>query len=471
MDGSAPNKRKRETISVAVPSSHEHLKAELKQYVQTETTKINEEIKRRVNEMNDEIDRRINEIERMEKMEVEKEGSENFGETMSISKVGGTGLNLYKRKDVSFPAGWEGGFKYSKPKYEYGRTLPDLSDLKITGNLDNIKKITRTQKILWPEFSWQSIPGDDSSRVYEMFAKDVSRIGYDDKGRIWSLICPQRGVFIPSVGTLMIEVTVTGIRGWVDEPNRSIFGNVGIQGNIWIEPSDNDMINELKKAVEMNLSKYGADAKNLPFSKANAIKMKAHAVGKPYEEFWPVQNGTDPTFYHPPFTQHWDESFSVYHLEVEMGKPISTGNPLLDDFNMMLIELFNLMSGNLVSEGQRVAWNVWTGDPEIVDTKEWEEHAEKWFHSLTVKHEYPEGDPGVARYADGTLFRPKFEIESAFGIIGKFVSKYWKVLMATVDEDKPSPLRFFNNFLIRKKGQELGEKNKEDEEEEKKKVD
>ena len=89
---------------------------------------------------------------------------------------------------------WKGGFRDTNPDYVYdGVQKPDLSDLPITGNLDNIDKITRMQKILWPQFSWQAIPGDESSRVYEMFAQDISRIGYDDEGRIWSIICPQRG--------------------------------------------------------------------------------------------------------------------------------------------------------------------------------------------------------------------------------------------------------------------------------------
>jgi hypothetical protein len=79
------------------------------------------------------------------------------------------------------PPGWKGGFKDSHPEYNYEVVQPDLCDLPITGNLDNIDKITRMQKVNWPQFSWQSIPGDESSRLYEMFAPDISRIGYDDE--------------------------------------------------------------------------------------------------------------------------------------------------------------------------------------------------------------------------------------------------------------------------------------------------
>ena len=336
----------------------------------------------------------------------------------------------------ALPDGWKGGFKDSNPTYENG----DVSDLPITGNLENIDKITRTQKILWPEFSWQSIPGDESSRVYEMFAKDVSRVGYDDTGRIWSIICPQRGLFVPPFGTIMIEVTVLGVRGWVDEPSNSLFGNIGIRGNIWIEPSNNAVVKEFATVFE--------SLTNFPLSKENAIKIRAHAVGKPHEEFWSIKNGTDTNFYHPPFTTHWDEAFSVYNLEVEMGKQILTGNELVDDFNAMLLKLFNNMSGNLVSEGQRVAWNVWAAKPELVNTAEWKEHAALWFHSLTVLHEYPAGDPGVPRYADGTEFRPKFHVEDNLKIVGGFVSEHWDSIKNFLKPDEPSFLRFLGDQLF-----------------------
>ena len=81
-----------------------------------------------------------------------------------------------------------------------------------------------------------------------------------------------------------------------------------------------------------------------------------------------MTNGTDPAFYHPQFAQHWEEAFSVYNLEVEVGKQIMTGEKLVDDFNAMIIELFNSVSGNTFAQGQRVAWNLWTNEPEIVDT-------------------------------------------------------------------------------------------------------
>jgi hypothetical protein len=70
----------------------------------------------------------------------------------------------------AIPDGWVGGFPESKPAYAYPQLKPDLSDLPILDNMDNIDSLTRQQKVRWPQFSWLSTPGDASSRVYQMFA-------------------------------------------------------------------------------------------------------------------------------------------------------------------------------------------------------------------------------------------------------------------------------------------------------------
>jgi len=310
------------------------------------------------------------------------------------------------------------------------------------GNLDNISKITRMQKVLWPQFSWQSVPGDESSRIYEMFAKDISRIGYDDTGRIWSIICPQRGVGTDLLGTMMLEVRVTGVQGWVDEPSRDIYAKMGVEGMVWFEnPAEGK--NPLLTSFEERM-----DKKNFPFSKANAIRVNGHMVGKPYEEFWPMVNGTDPTFFHPKFCKHWDEAFSVSNLKVEIGKQVMTGDELLDNFNEAILNIFNLVKGNILMEGQVVAWNVWFGEPELVDTAEWENHAKKWLHSITVEHEYPEGDAGTATFYDGTPFEPTDLAERNLRILKEFVTANWNLLKSV---DKPDMIDLLKDHLWEKK--------------------
>ena len=54
--------------------------------------------------------------------------------------------------------GWKGGFLKKHPETNY----PDvnLCNLDMTDNLDNIGKITRQQRVLWPEFTWETHPGE-----------------------------------------------------------------------------------------------------------------------------------------------------------------------------------------------------------------------------------------------------------------------------------------------------------------------
>ncbi|MDE5090066.1 MAG: hypothetical protein O4805_24260, partial [Trichodesmium sp. St16_bin2-tuft] len=86
--------------------------------------------------------------------------------------------------------GWVGGFEQSNPAFAYPN--PDLSSLDFLDNMDNIKLLQRQQKVLWPEFSWKTEPDkEDGKRCYRMFAPDISRLGYTNEGRIYSIICPQ----------------------------------------------------------------------------------------------------------------------------------------------------------------------------------------------------------------------------------------------------------------------------------------
>jgi hypothetical protein len=372
-----------------------------------------------------------------------------FNPTSSSSLSGWKGG--FKATSSSSLSGWKGGFKDTCQDFSYEVPRPDLSRIPITKNLDNIDKITRMQKIFWPQFSWLAVPGDESTRLYNLFANDISRLGYDDEGRIWSIICPQRGFELPLLGTLMLEVTVTGVRGWVDEDTRSACADIGVVGILWIEPD----INPFAQLFGFLLETF-----DFPFSKLKAAKVHGHAVGKPYEEFWRMSNGTDPFFFHPESMQHWDEAYSVYHLQVEMGDQILTNIPIVDDFNELLIKAFNVGSGNILMKGQKVAWNVWPNEPEVVDTEEWKKHAEKWFHSITVKHTYPTGDyKDNPTYFDGTEFNPlenTNEIEAVLGDLKRFLTKHFKTIEkeAETSDEKEDLLRvagFLKDHLSEKK--------------------
>ena len=68
--------------------------------------------------------------------------------------------------------------------------------------------------------------------------------------------------------------------------------------------------------------------------------------------------------------------------------------------------MFNTASGNMLSEGNILYWNVWFTAPEKVKQKEWENHAELWRKSIQADHGAPNGQGTISRYFDGTPFRP-----------------------------------------------------------------
>src|SRR3569832_1804459 len=132
--------------------------------------------------------------------------------------------------------GWVGGISSSNHAFAYQTT--DLSSLPMLGNKDNIPLLQRQLDVLLPEFSWQTVIGDETSRCYQMFAPDISRAGYTSAGRVYSVICPQQGAWSPTLGDLNIEVTVTAQRGWVNEATPDldaslVAADMTVTGQIW----------------------------------------------------------------------------------------------------------------------------------------------------------------------------------------------------------------------------------------------
>ena len=302
-------------------------------------------------------------------------------------------------------AGWVGGFEQSNPAFAYPN--PDLSSLDFLDNMDNIKLLQRQQKVLWPEFSWKTEPDqDDGKRCYRMFAPDISRLGYTNEGRIYSIICPQQGYSSPTLGSFNVEVTVTGNRGWVNEDTKELAADMGVIGKIWFAPSakDNKYLNLFKRYFE---------DKNLgfPFSKANAIQVKTHAPNDPGQSKFKVSQGSSTRFPIPEFAKHEGIAWALGHIEVQIGELIETGQEEVDRFNQFILDIFNLASGNMLKNGNILTWNVWLNAPELVDFDEWQGHAELWRKSLQADHgKKPEGPGTIARYYDGTEFHPIKEL-------------------------------------------------------------
>jgi hypothetical protein len=312
--------------------------------------------------------------------------------------------------------GWVGGFAESNPAFAY--PTPDLSSLEMLDNLANIPLLQRQQKVVWPEFSWETDPGAaDPRRCYQMFAPDISRLGYTNEGRVYSIICPQQGACSPTLGSLNVEVTVTGNRGWADEANRELAADMTVVGKIWFGPSAHEGL--IVKDLAQFLAKHNH---TFPFTKENAIKVQTFRPNDPTHPIFPLTKGETKAFPIPDFARHEGLAWSVGHLGVEIGNIEKTGEALVDDFNQMILDIFNMASGNMLRAGNTLTWNVWFTAPELVDQAEWAAHAEKWRTSIDADHGSPYGNGSTARYFDGSPF------EAAKTILleeGAKLAQYW----------------------------------------------
>jgi hypothetical protein len=217
---------------------------------------------------------------------------------------------------------------------------------------------------------------------------------------VYSIICPQQGAYSPLFGALNVEVTVTGQRGWAKESTKQMAADMSVVGKIWFSPSAKDkeafkLLRDLLKIV------------NLPFpvSKTSAIVVKTYKPGNPQQPIFPLRSGQSTDFKIPDFARHEDEAWDVAHLGVEIGAIETIGNEIVDDFNQMFLDIFNLAKGNMLQDGNVLSWNVWFTAPEVVDQAEWSEHAKKWRDSIDVGHASPDGPGTDSRYYDGTPFK------------------------------------------------------------------
>lgn len=297
------------------------------------------------------------------------------------------------------PPGWVGGFAQSNPAFAYPD--PNLSSLPMLGNMDNVVLLQRQQRVRWPEFSWETRPGIPESRCFQMFAPYISQIGYTDEGRVYSIICPQQGVWLGDKLCLNVEVTVTGQRGWVDEATRELAGDMTVEARIWFSPGVHQGVAfEDAWILLKNLEPH------FPMDKENAIRVTTHRRGDPDQPIFPVLKGEATWFESPAFAKH-PEAWTVGNVDVEIGPFKKINDPVVDEFNALVMEAFNLGSGNLLLPGTVLSWNVWFTAPQLVNQVAWREHAERWRKSIDAHHGSPYGPGSQVRYFDGTLFNPE----------------------------------------------------------------
>ena len=294
------------------------------------------------------------------------------------------------------PPGWVGGFAESNPAFAY--PTPDLGSLRLLRNMDNIDLLDRQMAAYWPEFSWQTKPGNEDSRCFVMFAHNISRIGYTNAGRVYSFICPQTGTCSPSLGSMNTEVTVLTQRGWVDEPSRTLAADMTVEVKTWFGPSAHQ-----QPLVQLLWRLLADNGLPFPARKADAIRISTHASGNALQESFPVRDGVSSRFDSPAFTEH-PEAWTVANVEVEMGTVQTAHHQLVDDFNQLVVDLNNMASGNMLASKNVLTWNVYFTHPDLVNREEWREHAEKWRDSIDADHGSPDGPGTSPRYADGTPF-------------------------------------------------------------------
>lgn len=311
-------------------------------------------------------------------------------------------------------SGWKGGYSTALPQFAYPD--PNLNALLLQDNMVNIDKLERQQKVLWPEFSWEVEKGNSKTRCYQMFAPDISRLGYNSLGRVFSIICPQQGYSSPTIGSFNVEVTVTGNRGWADEdPDptnpeiKPMAADMSVAGKIWFAPSAKT--NKFVKIISAFFDKMGYP---FPLSKANAIVIPTSLKGDPGQPMFPLRKGSSTWFEIPDFARHDQIAWNHAHLDVQIGGVEPTGVPLVDDFNNLILDLFNLASGNMLQKDNILSWNVWFNAPETVNQDEWRGHAEKWRTSIDVDNTSPDGPASKPRYFNGA----PFTVEDSIGTIG-----------------------------------------------------
>merc|ERR1712048_966997 len=137
------------------------------------------------------------------------------------------------------------------------------------------------------------------------FARFISRLGYDDAGRVWSIICPQQG-FGSAFGDMNVEVSVTGVRGWTDEPNRLTGSEMTVTGKVWFTANNR----EDGSALFRFILGFLASQTELPFTKDRAIQVRTSSPDDDEQAFFTVLPGLDPSYPVPYFKTRWD--YGIY---------------------------------------------------------------------------------------------------------------------------------------------------------------
>lgn len=74
-------------------------------------------------------------------------------------------------------------------------------------------------------------------------------------------------------------------------------------------------------------------------------------VGMPSHPVFPLRSVVSKEFPTPDFAMHYKEAWSLGNLDVQIGAIVKTGYPLVDEFNQLVMDIFNFDSGNMLLKG------------------------------------------------------------------------------------------------------------------------
>ena len=275
--------------------------------------------------------------------------------------------------DKNPPPGFNGGGWYG---YGSEFNTPEYNSIPLRGNHDRDREGSRMMRGWWPEFNWFEYPGtNNKNKVYKRADQDITRILYNNKGEILSIICPQLGCCVPGLGCVRIEVTVTHVKGWIDEKNKKCRGNIKVVVQVWIDNYSKENPPGFIKYITNNYKG------NLPFNKKNAIQIKCYANKENTNELIELQDMNDiiPNL-HP-------EAYMVVGFKKLYVGPISNDKNYL--INKLIIDTASIAKSNFFKKNNIISWTVYFTHPELVNMNEYLKHVKELKHSIELTKNNP----------------------------------------------------------------------------------
>jgi hypothetical protein len=295
---------------------------------------------------------------------------------LSISDAKGVGCAEYFEEFREYT----GTFDYSLP-----RLRARLAQMRKTGvfpgNHSRDREIEIQKMMVVPQFFWwkdnirareptfEKAMGKKENLISRIGPCDNSRVGYKRDGEVLCIICPQMGYRTSILGAFSVEVTVTRCRGYWTPAEADI--DIEAVGQMWLTTEDG-MVLPLLHLLRFISRRLGI---SLPLTKATAVRVAVDGltgIGSPLN----MRDG----FKEVPGLERTSETgVFVQDAMTLCGYARATEDEKTEAsyFRGLLIELFNLFTGGILTDGQFLAWNIQMTGAKAVDHHEWHTHTER----------------------------------------------------------------------------------------------